>query len=346
MKKVFVWVVAVCMLICLCSCSVQGENNGKLQGEKTELFALNTIISITLYGENNEQTVKEINEEIIRLENLFSTTIEGSDIWNINTNSGSFVRVSEETFQVIEQSVRISQTTNGDFDISIFPVVKAWGFVSGEYRVPTEKELNKLLEQVDYHKIQLDKGDMSVKVEEGMQLDLGAVGKGYVSKRISELLKKEGETSAILNFGGNVELVGRKPNATLWSVGVKHPDSEAAFAKVLVENCSVITSGGYQRKFKDKGKEYHHIIDPKNGYPANSGIISATVISENSTLADALSTAFYIGGVDKSTEIYKQYKNINFILLGSNGYVYISKGLEESFQLEEKYKDIKIKVIE
>lgn len=325
----------------LSACSALNES----KGNTTELFALDTIISVTLYGENKQEKVQKITKEINRLERLFSVTIEDSDISRINKSSGSFVKVSEETFSLIKYSKQFAQITNGCFDITIYPLVKLWGFTTKEYNVPNKKEIEKTIQLVDYKKIELNHEENSVKIEDNMALDLGAVAKGYISQRISEILQDMGETSAIINLGGNVELLGGKTNGKPWNIGVKYPNETGHFAQIEVSDCAVITSGGYQRNFEKDGQIYHHIINPKTGFPADSKIISATVISEDSVMADAFSTALYVMGIDEAIEIYSKCNNLEFILLGEKDVVYITKGIEEKFSLAEEYSHLSLKIV-
>lgn len=340
--KLLIYILCSCWVLSGCSLS-----QDKIPVKK-EFFALDTVIDFTFYSDNDnaDKAAQEAYREIKRLENLFSTTIEDSDVYKINSNSGSYVTVSEDTINIISLSKELSEKTSGDFDISVYPVVKAWGFTTEKYTVPSENDLKELRKKVDYSKIEIDKENSAVKIENGMAIDLGAVAKGYISKKVEKLLKANGETSAIVSLGGSITTIGEKPNSQQWNIAVTDPfNTNGTFCTIKTKETSVITSGSYQRFFQKDGITYHHIIDPKTGKPSDSGLVSATVITDDPVRGDVLSTAFFIKGKDEIEKEYNKYKNIDFILIDENKNVYISKGLENNIELSEEYKDVKLSVI-
>lgn len=326
LKKFSAGVLIILLMLSGASCNFAEEEY------KREIYALDTLITLKAYGDNAEYAVDCAAEEITRLEKLFSVTDPSSDISRVNASAGEFVQVSEETVALLSRAVEISALTEGTFDITVYPVVSLWGFTTGEYKVPDERELEAALANVDYKGIDFDGN--RVRIKKGMALDLGGIAKGYISARITEILKENGVTSAVVNLGGNVQTLGKRFDGNNWQIGIKDPESSSNFAILSCRETAVITSGGYQRNFTENGVTYHHIIDPESGYPAESGIASVTVISADAVLADALSTAFYVSGVQRSQSIADEL-GVDYIILTYNDEVYFSAGMADKIELND-----------
>lgn len=307
--------------------SISSCNNAKKI--ETELYAMNTIIKLSFYKEDGSQLV---SEEINRIEKLLSVTDTESDVGQINCSGGQGVSVSKDTIKVLNTAKNIYNDTNGCFDPSVYPVVRLWGFTTDEYKVPDDNEIDALVPYVDYSRVRID--GSSVIVPKGMQLDLGGIAKGYAGERCRDILVKNGITSAVLSIGGNVQTVGLKPDGSRWKIGLKNPDGGENLCSIEVGECAVVTSGGYERYFEKDGKVYHHIIDPKTGKPASGGYKSVTVICQNGAQADALSTAFFVGGEKLIGEYLKNHKNVNVILYTDNNEFYISRAIEDSITFQ------------
>lgn len=308
-----------------------------------ELYALDTIITMSVYTDNKE-AVNSAKAEILRLQSLLSVTDENSDIYKINSSPDTFVNVSDECFELIKTATDVSEKCGGNFDITVYPAVKLWGFTTSSYRVPAQSELLELKDFIGYNKIQLDESTKSVKIPKGTSLDLGGIAKGYIADKAAEALKEQGVTSALLNFGGNIKLVGSKPEGESFKIGVKAPFSEGYFAILKADDITASTSGGYERYFEENGKQYHHILNPFTLAPAESDIISATVIGEKGEVCDALSTAAFVSGTEGISDLSSEYMGYSFILLTENE-VYISESISDSFQLTDAYKNLEIKII-
>lgn len=341
MKKLGI-VVLCSLLFFLNSCSLEsGQNEAVTQ----KLFGMDTVVDITVYGENAQQAVTKANEELVRLENLLSVTKDESDITKINQNAGIKTAVSAEVMEILSKAQTVSKQTGGIFDVTVYPVVKAWGFTTDERHVPDERTLQALLPHVDYNKLLLDFDENTVSMEQNMAVDLGGIAKGYASQKIADTLKQNGVQSAVLNLGGNVQTIGRKPDGKNWGVAVEYPGTQEHFARVDVGETSLITSGAYQRYFEENGKKYHHIIDPRTGMPADSGLKSATVVCGDPVVGDALSTALFIMGTRGAQEYYNQYGGFDYILLTEDDEVYITKGIEKRFSLSSGYQNLKLHVV-
>ncbi len=328
-------------IIFLTSC---GKPAYDKEPQNKSFFAMDTYMSITAYGKNAETALNQAEKKVSELENLWSVTKENSEIYKINHNNGENVSVSPETAELIDFSLEISEITGGALDCSIYPVLTEWGFTTNDYKIPTDEKLSELLEYTDYRKIRFD-GE-NVQIPENMQIDLGAVGKGYTGDIVTEILKENGIESALLDLGGNIQTVGTKPDGTEWKIGLRSPFNEGSFATLEISDCAVITSGGYERYFTgDDGETYWHILDPKTGKPAHSGLISVTVIGSEGRLCDAFSTSLFVMGIEKATELWKKRDDFEMVLVTEDGKIYLTQGIENKFSLNQIYGNLHTEVI-
>lgn len=331
------------MLICVISFSMTACNSGESES-KTEIFAMDTYVTIEAFGENSEKAVSDAEQEIKRLESLWSVTDENSEIYAVNHSGGQPVSVSDETAELIEYALEISDLTDGALDISLYPVLLEWGFTTGEYKIPDEETLQNLLSRTGYEKVKLD-GNY-INLEDEMQIDLGAVGKGFTGDLIAEKIRSDGVQSALINLGGNVQTVGTKPDGSDWKVGITSPYDEGNFAVLEISDKAIVTSGGYERYFiGEDGRQYHHILNPETGKPAESGLISVSVIASEGRLCDALSTSLFVMGLEKAENLWKSRNDFDMILVTENGEIYITEGIEDNFSLNTMYSNLEVSVI-
>lgn len=302
------------------------------------VFAMDTYMTVKAYGSNGDAAVDAAVDEINRLDALLSTGKKDSEIGQINANNGG--QLSEDGALLMERSLELYESTNGAFDVAIYPVMKAWGFTDGNYQVPDADTLKATLELVDPSLIDYDKETSTVSFKkDGVQIDLGGIAKGYTSSRIMDIYKEKGVTSGLVNLGGNAQVFGTKPDGSLWRVAVQSPDSEDEYLGVLeTKDKAIITSGGYERYFEKDGVTYHHIIDPSTGYPADNGLISVTIVSADGTLADGLSTSLFVMGKDKATDYWKAHSDeFDMILLTDDEKLYVSEGIKDSFTSDREF---------
>lgn len=315
------------------------ENSAQTTSDTREIFAMDTVMTVTVYGDRAEAAVQTAEEEIKRLDELFSVGNASSDIAGLNENASGVI--SEETCELIKRSKELYQSTDGALNIAVYPLMEAWGFTSGEYRVPEQKEIDAILTCMDVDEISCNEDTGEVILPEGMGIDLGAIAKGYTSARLMDVFASYDVISAIVSLGGNVQALGNKPDGTGWRVAVEDPFSEEgdSYAGILeIKNQAVITSGAYERYFEQEGKRYHHIIDPATGYPAKNGLASVTIISGDGTLADALSTALFVMGKDRALSYWKEHADeFDVILIEDNGDMTITEGLQDCFSSEKSF---------
>ena len=320
--------IIACLLVlgCLSGCGAQTENVAPATAEQTAtIFAMDTVMELRIYGEETFMTQAEAR--ISELESRLSVTVEGSEIYQLNqTGTGT---LSEDAAELLSRALDLCVRTNGALDISLYPVIRAWGFTTGDYQVPSEEKLASLLARVDHSKIQLD--GRAAQLPEGMEIDLGSVAKGYTGDQVLVLLRQKGVSSALLNLGGNVQALGAKPDGTRWNVAVQDPAGEGYLGTLEIEDQAVITSGGYERYFEQDGNIYWHILDPATGKPAKNGLTSVTVVGDSGLVCDGLSTALFVMGAERAAEFWRAASDFEAIFVNEQGNITITEGLETIF---------------
>lgn len=318
----------------LISCSLAGCSARSSQTPvNRDVFAMDTYMSLTVYGDGFG--LDEAEGRIRQIEKLMSVTDPDSDISAVNNSNGQPTEVSPETAEVISAGLEFGRLTSGSLDITIYPVLREWGFTTDKQlsAVPDDDVLSELLVNVGYEKVDLNGNTVTVPPE--YQLDLGALAKGYTSDQVIDILSKNGVKSAIISLGGNVKTLGEKPGGKPWSVAVRSPFGDGSIGIVEISGeRAMVTSGGYERYFVgDDGRTYHHIIDPSNGYPADSGLVSVTIIAESGLLCDALSTGLFVSGADKAVELWKSHSDFDMILVTDSGKLLYTDGIEDAFHI-------------
>lgn len=285
------------------------------------LFAMDTYMELTAYGSSAESALEQAQQELLRLDAMLDRKGEG-ELARINQEGeGS---VSAETAEILSAALQLAEKTEGAFDPTVGSLMDAWGFYNGQMRVPEKSELAQALEQVGYEKVSLKDNTVNTN---GTLLDLGGIAKGYAGDRLCQILRQAGITSAILSLGGNVQTVGKKPDGSLWQVAVADPEQPKEYAcSLAVEDQAVITSGGYQRRMIQSGREYHHILDPKTGQPADTGLLSVTVVGDCGMICDALSTALYVMGLEQGTAYWREQGGFEAIFITKDT-LYYTPGL-------------------
>lgn len=311
---------------------------------KSDQFLMDTLISIRVYGKDSEKlkiAVREAYAEMRRIAELAdhfpepgSAAFQASDICRVNTQAGSKpVRVSAEVFEMLEMSKQYTALTNGAFDITIGPVMDLWGFGGKNPAIPQQARLDKALQLVDSNSLILDRANRTVFLKKpGMKLDLGAIAKGYATEKALQVLRNHGITTALIDAGGNIRVLGRSPRNSPWKIGVKAPRKADEIAAVLsIEDSSAVTSGDYYRFFEAGGKRMHHILDPRTGYPAGHSM-SVTVVTKDAGVADILSTAFFVLEPGKALQLAARL-GVELLIITADGQIMQTPGLGKSMRL-------------
>lgn len=313
MKKVLISLLLIALFLSGCSVS---------EPEEADIFAMDTLMNIKVWGSRDDLIL--VTEEIHRLEGILSATDSGSVLSQLNlTGSGT---LSDDVLTLTEDAMALSEKTGGAFDPTVYPLVRLWGFPDDEYHVPTMQELDETLPHIGTEHIHLENG--FIEMDAGTMLDFGAIAKGYTAQKCIEILSKHGVTAALLSLGGNVQTLGTKPDGSDWAVGIADPEAPTQPIAVLTFQGSkaLVTSGGYQRFFEFDGQTYHHILDPKTGFPAENEIASVTVVCENGEIADAYSTALFVMGFDKACEFWKSQADFDAVFVMKDRSIYATAG--------------------
>ena len=308
-----------------------------------QFTAMDTFMYLTAYGKGAQAGLDRVQADILALEALLDVNRETSEVYALNHRTGSTVSLSPELTALLEQSVLLAKQTDGAFDPTVYPLVRAWGFTTGTYTVPTPEELNNLLPLTGWASVRLEGSTLTL--PEGAQLDFGGIAKGWAGDRAAQLLRGSGVTSAILRLGGNIHTIGAKPDGTPWRVGIQDPATQGTLAVVSVTDRAVVTSGSYQRYFTENGRLYHHIIDPSTGCPADSGLASVSIIGEYGTRCDALSTALFVMGLERGAQFWREHRDFEAVFVSEDGCVTITAGLEGSFSLTQEFQSRPVEVL-
>lgn len=313
-----------------------------------EDFIFNTRVYQKICYDNNDIKTKEIEEiaekatKLMRqFEEKLSFFYESSEVSSINENaSNGFIKISNDTFEILKKSIYYSKLTNGIFDITIAPLVKAWAINSDNPTILSKEKIDELIDLVDYEDIILNKNNSTVMLlRKNQKIDLGGIAKGYIADKIIDFYKENNIDSAIINIGGNIKVLGQKYENSFWSIGIYEPKkhSEKIICSIEAKDKSIVTSGGYERAFSYNGELYCHILNPKTGYPIKSDLKSITIVSDKSIDGDSLSTPLFIMGKNKAYEFMKKH-NISGVMITDKDEIIVTKNLLEGFKLFEDYK--------
>ena len=305
-------------------CSTQLSQNNQISEQE---FFLNTIITITLYDTDDTSLIDKSFELCEKYERIFSRTDENSELYKLNEQNEA--QVSDELLHVLQTAIYYSELSEGKFDITMGAISDMYGFSSENPAAPDQDALNEALAHAGYKNIVIDGNYVKI-TDPDTVIDLGGIAKGYIGDKIKEFLVSQGVTSGIINLGGNVLCIGGKPDGSDFRVGIQYPfgDATETIAKLDVSDLCVVTSGVYERCFYENDKLYHHILDPKTGLPCDNGLLSVTIIGENSEICDALSTTTFAMGLD-SIDLINQTDGVYALYVTDDYEVIYSEGLEK-----------------
>jgi thiamine biosynthesis lipoprotein len=314
-------------------------------------FIMNTFVEQIVFGENAGAACESAAALLRRLEDRMSFFRPGSDIWLLNGTAGSGrpVPVGSDTLRVLRAALYYAERSEGAFDVTAAPLSKCWreAAARGDDRPPSEEELGRARTFVGSGVLRLFPEDgTAMLMHAHSAVDLGGIAKGYAADRAIELYRATGIKSALINLGGNVMTLGEKPDGQLWAVGLQHPDERRGvfFGALRVRgDASVVTSGGYERYVTIGAQKYHHIIDPVSGYPASSGLRSATVIARESMQADALATAAFVLGLKRAARLIAAFEDVEAVLMDDERNVWLTPGVREAWLFAPGYEHLCIR---
>ena len=326
-KTIFSYKLACSLLaffLFFCSFSFVGCGRSKEPVSKSD-FYFNTVITITLYGEENASYIDDCFKLASHYENLFSNTIADSDISKINNAGGTPVTVDDDTIELLQKGIYYGDLSLGQFDITIGKLSSLWDFPNNSGTVPSESDIEATLSTIDYHAIVINGNEVSLSNPDAM-IDLGGIAKGYIADKMKDYLNEKDITSGMINLGGNVLTLGDKPDGSNYNIGIQKPFAEdgTVMAVLPVSDKSIVSSGNYERYFKKDGKIYHHILDPSTGYPIENNLNQVTIISDKSVDGDALSTTCYALGLDEGLKLIRSMDNIEAVFITDDNTIYKS----------------------
>jgi len=310
---------------------------GKSKPKSKSVYLLGTICSIALHDKGSDAILDEAFNIVRDIDLKMGMGSENSEIQKVNTASGSSpLIISADTFAVIKSGVKFAKLSQGRFDITVGPLVTLWGIGMKNARVPGQQEIDKAMTLIGIDSIVLqEEGHKVLLKKPGMKLDLGGIAKGYAADAAAGYLKTRGVTRAIIDFGGNIFVLGSKAADKPWRVGIQHPHKRrgAYIGVIPLSNKAVVTSGKYERFFEVGGKQYHHIFDTSTGYPVVNNLSSVTLIADDSMTADAMSTAVFAAGLTEGLKLVEAYKGIEAVVVTEDGLVHLSSGLVGLFKI-------------
>ncbi len=295
------------ILLLLCGC-----NSGETENSETR-FLLDTVCTVT--ADCGDDIINGAFSLCENLERTLSKTVRDSDVYKLNNTEG-FVSVSDDTFKTVERAIYYGDLSGGKFDITIAPVSALWDFKNQV--VPSKDEIAEALQSVDYHSVEIKKSEISLN---GKQIDLGGIAKGYIADKAAEYLKEKGVKKALINFGGNICMIGQ------YNIGIKKPFDNSVIASVSLQDKCAVTSGIYERYTQKDGKIYHHILDPETGYGVDNELASVTVIGEKALDCDALSTVCILSGTEKGLGIINNTADTEAVFIDRENNITLSSGL-------------------
>ena len=304
---------------------------------------LGTILQVAIHDSGYDERLIELAfDRVAEIEARMSTSeedYETTELLEVNRASGNqAVRVSSDTYHVLSAALAYSRLTDGAFDVTVWPLVRLWAIGSGGTQVPPEEAISDARDSVDYRALELRDPTRQVFLpRSGMGVDVGAIAKGYAADEAARILRDGGVEHALLDFGGNILVIGNKPDGSLWRIGVQRPDAERSryLGIVRVADRTVVTSGPYERFFVQDDVRYHHILNPRTGYPARNGLQQVTIIAENSMDADALSTATFVLGLDGGRGLIETLDDVEAVFVTQEQEVFLTSGAGELFELTD-----------
>ncbi len=309
-KRLISLLLAVSLLLCGCS----GTSNNTKLNYTDVLF--DTVIQIDIFDNVDKELLTGCKELCLKYDSLLSRTNEESDIYKINHANGEFVIVSPETLELVNQGIYYSELSEGAFDITIGAASSLWDFKSEDPIVPSEESITSAVSHINYECIEIQ--DQKVRLTDpDAMLDLGAIAKGYIADKLKEYLAENGVEHALINLGGNILIIGDKPDGSQYNIGIQKPFDQTgqAITSVKVSDTSLVTTGIYERYFEENETLYHHVLDPSTGYPCKNNLYSVTIVTQSSTMADALSTTCFLLGLEKGMKLINELEGVEALFI-------------------------------
>lgn len=330
-RKIITVLACLCLVLSISAC-------GETKMSQRQVFAMDNVITLTAYGNKAEQGLNAAQSIIMSMDSMLDPDIETSTTYAINHADGANIVVSGQVANMLSTATDVYNKSGGALDLSLYPVIKRWGFMDGRYYVPTEEELAEDLARKCFDRMILtsfpSSGAYSVSIPVYGQLSFAAAAKGCASDNAVNAMRQAGVTSGIVSMGGNVQTLGVKPDGSYWTIAIQDPNTTSSYLGVIsAGETAVVTSGTYQRFFTKGAKSYHHLLNPKSGNPVTNTLSSVTIVCPDGTLADCLSTAMFVLGESAALNYWRTYGGFDMVLVTTDYNVICTKGLIEKFTL-------------
>lgn len=336
----------ICALLCA-AMLLPLAGCGETKLSQREVYAMDTVMTLSAYGKKGSAGLDAAESVIMSMDSALDPELSTSTTYAINHADGGSTVISGQIAEMISTAYTVYKQSEGALDLTIYPLVKRWGFIDGKYYVPTDEEISEDLARLCFDQLTLtsfpSSGSYAVQLPANGELSFAAVAKGCAADNAIEAMRQAGVTSGIISLGGNVQTLGLKPDGTEWNVAVQDPNNTASYLGVVsVGETAVVTSGSYQRYFTDsKGRTYHHILSPTSGYPVSNTLQSVTIVCDDGTMADCLSTAMFVLGQTKAINYWRTYGGFDMILVTNTNDIICTKGLMEKFTLTNENYSLK-----
>ncbi len=310
-------------------------------GEGTEhqkqIYAMNTLFTLTAYGKKGPAGLSAAEATVAAIDAMSDENIETSTCYILNHAQGEQINVSGQIAEMLLDAREIYEHTNGAYDLTVYPLSQRWGFTDKRYYVPTPEEISADLTLLCMDKMTISKfptsGTYAVQFPSYGSLSFASCARGCAAKYAIDAMRKNGVESGIVSLAGNIQTLGNKPDGSHWSVGITDPNNPSGYLGVLsIGEAAICTTGSYQQ-YMPSNPKYHHILNTSNGYPTSNGLLSVTVICEDGTIADCLSTAMFALGQSRAISYWRTYGNFEMIMINNSGDVICTSGLLEEFDL-------------
>lgn len=324
--------------------TAENSDAGSQEPVSTTAIKLNTAVTVTIYDSQDRELLTECMNLCDKYEKIFSRTASDSELYQLNHRELTPVAGTEDTFQVsdplaelIKKGLYYSELSEGAFDIAIEPLTSLWDFTAEDPQVPEDRLIQEALTKCDYHNVSVSDNNEVILKTEDTAIELGAIAKGYIADRLKDYLISQGVKSAIINLGGNVLCIGGKPDDSSFKIGIQKPfaDRSETIAVMDIKDKSVVSSGVYERCFEQDGTLYHHLLNPRTGYPYDNGLIAVTIISDESVDGDALSTTCFALGLEDGMKLAESLDNVQAFFVTSDYEIHYTKDFQKEITVTE-----------
>ncbi|MCL1849545.1 MAG: FAD:protein FMN transferase [Clostridiales bacterium] len=331
----------LCTLLCigLLTACVSPDAKAKAKGAipmSGQSFLLDTLVNIAIYDNDDQSLLQDVFDEISRLDSILSVAAPGGDPAKLAENAGKgYAVLSDDAILLLNESIRFSVLSGGAFDCTVEPLVSLWGIKDGEGHYPSGEEVAKALSLVDYQKIRIEEGNRAMLAQAGMEVDFGAIAKGYIADRVKMMLIDRGVSSALIDLGGDIALLGSKPDDSCFRIGLRDPGGGANDILGIFEvaDMCLASSGSYERFFIHEGKAYHHILDVGTGFPADNELLQVTILSNSTTGSEGYSTTAFLLGLARGLALVESADGVEAVFVTKDNRVYVTDGIKDRFRL-------------